>query len=401
MMSVAFIAVTFLGQVVPQESLSDANSLRNALRERLASFNSIECSYTYCCNNRTQERLDHLDLRWKDGWLWYASRPNSPSEDPDAHNLLMEAIVDTKVSGYWDKLKNSDRYFHTNYDRLRFMAYNELSPLTALGVSSQYSYDSYTNNLREALEAPITPHMEKHDQQTLLYLYSEPLDGNYSDIATTHGIIVYFDDQGCVGQVDYILRPSCSLDEVRILAGTDAPRNIYRLFARDVFENYHDVDGYSIPTKLHRTRFETSRTEEFISLLENYNEQFKNGLLTLCELDIKIRMAAPGNYIKKEWEVFIDPDSIRINNPDLTKADFAIVPPQTPSVTWDITSGDFISDGNAGNLEEVRKESEERRIAAAQAKQQKNYALPISVAIVAISAALLATAIILKRNGKP
>jgi len=311
----------------------------------------------------------------------------------------MEAIVNGAVSGYWDKSNVSGRYRHTNYESLRFMSYNELSPLTVLGISSPHSYYSYVDALRGALTALGSPYAERRDNKVLLYLYSDPPDGDYSSDDTSDGTIVYFDDEGRVVQVDYVLRPPCSLAEVALLSGSEAPRDIYGLFVSDVFADYHDVDGYSLPTRLHRTLYKRSVTDAYISHLQSLQQKFDSGLITLCEHLIEIYRTVPGYEAEKEWNVSINPDSIRINNPGLTRADFDIVPPQTPTVTWDIASGDFVDEFGAGNYDDLKKADEARRIQRMRELQKKDYTLPIGVALGAISIVILVTAIILKIKG--
>ncbi|HDP33917.1 MAG TPA: hypothetical protein ENN29_02275, partial [Candidatus Hydrogenedentes bacterium] len=154
---------------MPQGRYIDADTLRTALLDQIVTLESIECSYAYCCNKRAEEQLDRLDMRWKNGWLWYASRPSNPSDHPHALKHVIESIVDGAVSGYWEESASGRCYHHTNYERLRFMAYNELSPLTILGVSSPHSYYSYAANFREMLESTVTPHVMIQDHQTLLY----------------------------------------------------------------------------------------------------------------------------------------------------------------------------------------------------------------------------------------
>ena len=393
-----FLAASVLSQIVPQTSLVDADTLRLALLEQLLAMESIECSYTYCCSKRAEEQLDRLEMRWKNGWLlWYASRPTNPSDNPQANNLIMESIVDGAVSGYWQSANSSESYYHTNYEMLRFMAYDELSPLTVLGLSFIFSY---TRNLRDMLQAETSPYMELRGEQILLFLFPDPPDGDFSENETMDAAIVYFDLEGRVVQVDYVLRPGCFLEEVRLFSKTNSPRDIHRLLSRDVYEDYHNINGFGIPVKLHRMSLWISLTDEFVPTVKELNSLVEENLITLGEFETRLYMAAPGYFIEKEWQVTIDPDSIRINNPNLSKEDFTIIPPKKPTVTRDIASGDFEDKFGEGNYFKLEKETEARRIARMKAKMKKDYSLPIGVAIGAFSAALLATLIVLKMRGK-
>ena len=143
-----------------------------------------------------------------------------------------------------------------------------------------------------------------------------------------------------------------------------------------------------------------SLSDEFVPTVKELNSLVEENLITLGEFETRLYMAAPGYFIEKEWQVTIDPDSIRINNPNLSKEDFTIIPPKKPTVTWDIASGDFVDKFGEGNYFKLEKETEARRIARMKAKMKKDYSLPIGVAIGAFSAALLATLIVLKMRGK-
>ncbi len=391
---------SFLGQMLSQECFSDASILKASLLEHLVAFESIECSYTYCCNMRAEKNIDRLKLRWKNGLLWYSSHIDNPSDNPDANSMIMESIVDGLVSGYWEKANRADRYFHTNYDSLRFMAYNELSPLTVIGVSSLKSYYSFTHNLRDTLKSDNTPYIEKRDQKTLLYLFPEPPDGDFSDLSAREAIIVFFDLDGYVIQVDHVLRPGCSLEEIQLLASTHNPREIYRLSSRDIFEDYRNFNGYSIPTKLKRMSYDIEATDKFRNLAAELNSAQMSQVISPEEFEIKLYRAIPSYSVSEEWHVNIDPSTVIINNPNLDRTDFTIIPPKEPTVTWDIDSGNFIDEFGEGNYEDIKKHDEARRIARIQAKMKKNYALPIAVTVGAFSLALLATAIVLKVRGK-
>ena len=398
-MSMLSIVLCIISQM-SQETLSDARNLRDALQQKICSIESIECSYTYCCNIRALEQPDQVEIRWKGGLLWYSSRPSILLNHPDAFNVVMESVIGEVISGYWEKSINSDCYYHTNYEKLRFMAYNELSPLTILGVSSPRSYYSFSNTLRELLTTIEKPYVNSTNQHTMLYLFPEPADGDYRKQTTSFGVIVYLDYQGRVEQIDYVLRPRCSLDEVKLLADTEVPINIYRLSSRDIFSNFKEIDGYSIPIQMHRFSFTPNKNDEYSNIVENFQFKVKDGLISPWEYEIKLYSAIHDYSVDEEWKVSIDPDSIRINNPTLSKSDFEIVPLKEPTVTWDIASGDFKDEYGAGNYQEVKEQTEARRIARVQAKMKRNYALPIGVAIGAFSLALLATAIVLKFRGK-
>lgn len=399
MVSLLFV-LSLYSQFIHQDSFSDSNRLKDELLESYNILNSIECSYNFCCGKRMQEQADNIDFRWKEGWLWYSSQSEKTTKGPDACSLVIESIIDGMVSGYLEKTDSEKNVYHTNYDLLRFMPYNELSPLTIIGISSPRSYYSYSNNLIDTLKAVEKTYIENTEQQIRLYLYPEPPDGNYFEIETTYGIIVCFNKQGYVEQIDYVFRPGCSLDEIQLFSNKQTPIHVYKLFARDSFSNYYSLGDYAIPLDLHRTLFTVSHTPDFLQVVNDLQPMTVSGLITVGEYETKMYAAISGYSIEEEWSVKIDPNSVRINNPDLSKKDFEIIPPKEPTVTWDIASGDFKDEFGEGNYQEVKEKDEARRIAHVQAKMKKNYALPIGVAIGAFSLALLATAIVLKVRSK-
>ncbi len=191
-----------LAQVVPVTEPADADAYREALLLHLETMHSIECDYTFCCSIRTDNVLEKVQFKWKDGDLWYSSRPLGTSESDWIHEFLTEACVDNAYSAYWKRKESGKKYHHTDYPKMRFMANNELSPLTLLGISSPFSHDAFKDHLRHLLERTQSPILERGEDRTALYLYPEPADGDYEALETEQGAIVYMDREQRIVQVD-------------------------------------------------------------------------------------------------------------------------------------------------------------------------------------------------------
>jgi hypothetical protein len=399
-MAIGLFAFVFsLAQVVPAPQQEDALGYRDALLRQLDALHSIECTYLFCCGTRADNRPDRVEFRWKDGWLWYASHPQGgPPEHEWAHSLLMEASVDGICSSYWVDENTGKSYHHYNYKGMRFMAHNELSPRTLLGVSSPFSYVSFTDGLKAFLtdaKAPILEQGENGDKR--LYLYPEPEDGDYEGLSSLRGMILTFDDELRIVRIEYVLRPKGSLAEIAAFAPDRPPHHIYRRFVEDVFEDYMDMDGVPLPAKLRRAILNANPTEHNIAIQQHYNDRFASGQLSECEELVRMMVEIDGYVEKTVYTAEIDPATVRINNPALSKADFQIAPDKA-DVTWDITSGDVVDESGAYNVNALRKEAEEHRDARLRASLNQDNSLTISALVALGSIALLVTAWLLKRQ---
>lgn len=385
-----------------QNHVELAEGFRQKLIQQLLDIESIECDYIYSVTKEgTTLPPEMFRFKNKGELIWYEIiKDTNNYEYVDDPTPL---TIETNVSGAFDIFyvkDNGQRIHQTNLKHFYAMHYDQLSPLTMRGISSPFtcytSTFSFKDNLQEYLQRGTDLFLEREDSFNKLSIFYEPKDYNYKQMKSYSGIAVYFDDDMLICQIDYFLRPMCSFTEISLYSGEIEPHKVFYLRNTDFFEEFVQIDGFNIPTKLRRIWWRVDWQTEQQEILSGYYKMHEQNLMGACELEVRTELLVPGYIVTQISEVKIDPSTCRINNPTLTREDFEIKPGEV-DIFWDKESGDFIEQGEAGNWFELKKETE-RRSHIPFYRRDGNFILLVSTVIFLGSVSLLLFALIARKR---
>lgn len=377
--------------------------LKQGIIERLREFESVECQFmNYFNTNYEKPFPDRITYAYKDGWIRYTREP--VLENPkDALLLKVDRLVgETNVNGAVDRIflgQDGRITFHKNAPEFSFMAYNALSPLSILGRSSAFSYFSHKETLLDLLEANGDCIYEESAPFARLYIYPQPADGDYEDLDVLHGVILHLDADRNIRQIDYVIRPLCSSDEIAVFARKNPSERVYKLICTDYFDSLVIVDGFSFPTKVKRVVWavDEAKIEDLEAVQRDVVLRQRNEI-GKCEYLVR-RYESFAAYIEESVRsIEIDPGSIRINSAQLGKDDF-VLEPENADTYWDLKTNDYKDEQGWSNLDDLPT-AEEALAEALASRRRPNWLLLGSTALFLGSSSLLISVLVVKRRSQ-
>lgn len=377
-----------------------AQELRQRVLDRLTEYDSIECTYSYFYNLTGGSPIpDKVQFKAKGEWVWFSKDAQLKEGDTSLPKFRSETNVEGKIDCFFISSHTNERIFHAKGERFNFFACDGLSPLSFIGRNSAFSYWSFKDTLRDILASPSTCISEPEGDYTKLYVYPEPEDGDYEALTIVMGAILYLDKDEMLRRVDYVYRPQGSLHEVALYARKNAAKDVYRRTATLWFDDLVVIDGRPFPTKLKEVVWDidVDAIQDRDEVMEA-QELYARKQITACESGVRLWEAT--NFWKEEtvYQVEIDPQSIKINNPLLTREDFVIDPPD-PDVYWNRETDDVKDKDGWANLNELRAERA-ARIKDLGNQRQGNLVVLASTALLCISASSVISIVLLKRRAK-
>jgi len=364
------LLLLFAGSWICSAEVMDGSGLRDMLLERVVSLESIECEYVY---DATFEGVTYppetFVFKNKGNWIWYEMRRDTErySYEEGWSAFESETNINGSIDAFWIT-QAGRKVHHTGLKRFRFLHYSMLSPLTIVGRSSPYSYQSHTETLRDFLGTAKRAYLEQTEPYLRLYLFHEPLDGNYVPVETGGGVVIHLDNTFTIHRVDYVMRPHCPFEEAAIYAPDKQPHTLYRLRYTDYFSDYLTVDGFMVPMKIKRISWKRNFSPEQLEQRKGIFKLHEAGMMGACEAEVKTVLVVPSDYIEESvYELNLRPETCRINNPTLTREDFTITQKDV-NVYWDHVSGDYINEDGPGNWYRLNAEKEKR--------ERQRYELP-------------------------
>jgi hypothetical protein len=380
----------------------DGSGLRDMLLERVVSLESIECEYVYDATFKgVTYPPETFVFKNKGNWIWYEMRRDTErySYEEGWSAFESETNINGRIDAFWIK-QTGRKIYHTGLKQFMFLHYNMLSPLTIMGRSSPYSYQSHTETLRDFLGTAKRAYLEQTEPYLRLYLFHEPQDGNYVKREIGAGAIVHLDNTFTIHRVDYVMRPLCPFEEAAIYAPDKQPHTLYRLRHTDYFSDYLTVDGFMVPMKIKRIDWERSYSPEQLEQRKGISKSWETGMMGACEAEVKT-ILVPSDYIEESiYEINLRPETCRINNPTLTREDFTITQKDV-NVYWDHVSGDYVNEDGPGNWYRLNAEKEKRerqRYELPFYRRRGNLVLLVSTILVLGSLSLLFSVYIIRKR---
>lgn len=380
----------------------DGSGLRDMLLERVMSLESIECEYVYDATFKgVTYPPETFVFKNKGDWIWYEMRRDTErySYEEGWAAFESETNINGSIDAFW--ITQAGRKIHqTGFKRFRFLHYTILSPLTIVGRSSPYSYQSHTETLRDFLGTAKRAYLEQTEPYLRLYLFHEPQDGNYLKSEIGAGVIVHLDNAFTIHRVDYVMRPLCPFEEAAVYAPDKQPHALYRLIYTDNFSDHLTVDGFMVPMKIKRINWKRTFSPEQLEQRKEISKLWEADMIGACEAEVK-SILIPSDYIEKSvYEINLRPETCRINNPTLTREDFNIAQ-KDANVYWDHVSGDYVNEDGPGNWYRLNAEKEKRerqRYELPFYRRRGNLVLLVSTILVLGSLSLLFSVYIIRKR---
>jgi len=382
-----------------QRDESPAETLKRGILGWLNSITSVECEYTFRFDTTYDKPIpEKFVFKTKGDWIFFsrAFLFDDPRDADTMPTLRSETNVNGKIDCYF--VNHGERFFHTRETEFSFLACNTLCPLAILGRSSIFSAFSFGDNLLEFLNAPGFLSWDEYYDLTRLYVYPEPQDGDYNNWLKTWGAIVYLDADRFIRRVEYVIRPQCSREEIAVLAPGKPPQQMYQLFGTDYFDGWVPVGGISFPTRVRRVfwQLDESKIADMSAFMENL-QLVSRGEIGACQYFVRKIQAIQGYVEETVWTMDIDPATLRINNPNLTRDDF-VISPVAPDVYWNKETNDITDKYGTDNLNEIRARRKARLEEALAAKRHTNWVPLASTVLLLASATILLSVFIMKRR---
>jgi hypothetical protein len=341
-----------------------ASQLRDTALNRINAFHSLECTYVYYSDiAKNNKKVPSKVIFKTKGKL--ISHDRTYILD-GINDVVQQRCAETNVNGKIDWLLIEERIsVNNNMDKFHFLGYATLSPLTITGQNSFVSFYNFEENtLRDFLGEGNDFYFLEREGRKTLNIFLVPENGDYEK-TVTYGLILYFDKNDYIEQIDTVRWPACTPQDLQNYPTSIPFYDLYDLVATDIFQNWQVIDGVNVPLTVTRTDWKYDfNSGVWVEAISPSFEQFESKLISICEHSINIEMvmveklSPPG--IQEEYRMEIDPATVKINNPNLTDAEFQLQYDKA-DVTWDRETGDYTDDllGSGNSLEDKKKETEE------------------------------------------
>ncbi len=397
------LATTLLPLCTSAAENPEAVVARSEVLSWLESFESLECTYRFCCDTSggVAPVPEIIEFKVKGDWIHFVRR--SKTEHAVDERMLPPLKAETNVNGQIDRfcVFDGNEVFQEGDQKFDFLGYNHLSPLSITGQNSPFSYTSFSHTLRDLLAPPGDVVLETgEDGNSTLFVFPYPPDMEYNT-HVPHAVVIGLDEEDRISAMTFAIPPVCTLEEAAVFAQSPA-HHLYGPVATIYMNEWTEIDGVQIPLHLRRVVWDV-KYSNMQELQENMTRQ-EQGIIGACEGSVLRYEAISKVAVGSEQEMTIDPDSVRINRAALSREEFVIEKdPEKVAFYWNKETGDFRDYIDSWDTEAdfktrvaaQRREELEKNFGA----NRGNYVLLASTGIALLSLSLLFVAWRIWRKG--
>lgn len=403
---VCIIVLCFSFNVAHAAYLNEgASQLREVALSRLNAFQSLECTYIYYSDIAKNKKKvpSRVIFKTRDKLIFH---DRTYILDGVA-DVVQQRCAETNVNGKIDWLLVDERTaVNTNLEKFQFLGYNSVSPLLLTGYNSAVTFHDFEENtLLDFLREENDFYALEREGQRTLNVFTVPKNGDY-EMTVMYGLILYFDDADYITRIDTVVWPACTAQEFQYYKGDMPFYNLFEMVSTDTFLNWQVVDDINMPLMVERTVWNYDlKSKARVDAVRPSYAQFENKQISVCEHTINLKkviiekLSPPS--IQEEYRIEIDPETVKINNPNLTDDDFQLKYDNV-NVVWNRETGDYDDDvfGKGNSIEDQKND------AAEYLKRYDDAVSPdwiflISVALGLASVSLLLWVIFMKMKAKP